>query len=223
MPIRKTPLATDHYYHLFNRSIAKVPIFTCRYDYRRMFNLISYYRFKDLLLPFSELIKKSKETQTEIIKKLRVFNKTTIEINCYCLMPNHFHFILKQLEESGIKKFISNIQNGYAKYFNLKYKRTGSLFQHPFKAVLIEDDAQLLHLSRYIHLNPYSSYIVKNKTAILQYPWSSLKEFIDVKKELCSSEIIMGQFKTGEEYLKFLLDRADYQRRLLEIKHLTSE
>jgi putative transposase len=81
-------------------------------------------------------------------------NKDEVEMICYCLMPNHFHFLLKQNSKDGITKFMRRISNAYVRYFNKRYNRVGALFQGKFKAALIKSDDYLLHLSRYIHLNP---------------------------------------------------------------------
>ena len=173
MPIRKTPLETGYYYHLFNRSVAKIPIFTSKRDFIRAISLLNYYRFKNLPFPFSQLMRLNKGQREDVLRELEKSKGELIEIICFCLMPNHFHLLLKQLQDKGIMRFLRNFQDSYAKYFNIKHQRSGSLFQGRFKAVLIEDDAQLLHLSRYIHLNPYSSFIVRNKKSLSNYSWSS--------------------------------------------------
>lgn len=223
MPIRKTPLVINHYYHLYNRSVAKVPIFRTKKDYVRTTEVLNYYRFDNLSYSYSALKKLSKERQKIILKTLKEKNKKLVEIVCFCLMPNHFHFLLKQKQEKGIMIFIRNFQNSYAKYFNIKYQRTGSLFQNSFKAVLIEDDNQLLHLSRYIHLNPYSSLIIGKKKDLLGYSWSSFPQFLGKKKGFCQPKIILDKFNSIKDYEKFVLDRADYQKSLEEIKHLIHE
>ena len=137
-------------------------------------------------------------------------------------MPNHFHFLLKQTAEEGIAKFMSNFQNSYTRYFNTRHNRVGPLFQGPFRAVRVETDEQLLHLSRYIHLNPYSSFVVKNIKDLEEYQWSSFKEYLGKEKGFCQKEIVMSFFKNPQDYRKFVFDQADYQRELQKIKHLHS-
>ena len=117
----------------------------------------------------------SKFSKSEIAPLKPLSEEKMIEIICYCLMPNHIHFLIRQLKENGISKFMGQISNSYTKYFNTKYTRVGPLLQGPFKAVLIESDEQLIHVSRYIHLNPIVSGIVKN---LEDYPWSSYLEYI---------------------------------------------
>jgi putative transposase len=162
---------------------------------------------------------KKKETS---LKKLRE-SKRLVEIIAFCLMPNHFHLLLKQLQKKGTSTFMRNFQNSYARYFNTKYHRSGALFQALFKAVRIETDAQLLHVSRYIHLNLVSSFLVEIKN-LENYPWSSFPEYMKSRSlEFVDPDLVLKQFKTEKDYKKFVFDQADYQRKLQEIKHLTLE
>jgi len=138
-------------------------------------------------------------------------------------MPNHFHVLLKQTSPDGITKFMSQLQNSYTRYFNTKYRRLGPLFLDQFGAVRIEKDEQLLHVHRYIHLNPYSSFIVKSLDGLLVYEWSSLKEYINQDAKLCVTDDILSYFKDKKHYLEFILDQADYQRKLKQIEHLLLE
>lgn len=147
-------------------------------------------------------------------------SKKIIEILAFCLMPNHFHLLLKQIKEGGITEFVSKVTNSYTKYFNTKYTRVGPLFQGEFKSVIVEDDEQLLHLSRYIHLNPLVLYLVKN---LDQYEWSSYREYVSGKKGICTKEEVLGFFKTPKEYEQFILDQADYAKQLELIKHKVIE
>ena len=137
-------------------------------------------------------------------------------------MPNHFHFLIRGLTETGIKEFISNFQNSYAKYFNIKNDRTGSLFQPMFKAVRIESDKQLIHVSRYIHLNPITSYLIETKD-LNKYPWSSYSEYINNIESFIEKDLILNFFKSAKDYKKFVLDQVEYQRELDKIKHLVLE
>ncbi len=143
-------------------------------------------------------------------------NKKIVDIICYCLMPNHFHFLIKQLKEGGITEFVSKLSNSYTKYYNVKYKRVGPLLQGEFKAVLVESDEQLLHVSRYIHLNPIASFLVKDLNL---YEWSSYKEYTNNHKGICNTEEIMGFFKDSSSYQKFCLDQVEYAQKLELIKH----
>ncbi len=224
MPARLIPLVNQEIYHIYNRSINSVPIFASKNNCQRALELISYYQFAKTPLSFSKLKKLSVKRKTEILHNLSVKDERQIKIFSFCLMPNHFHFLLEQAEEKGISKFLANFQNGYARYFNLKNHRIGPLFQGAFKAVRIETDEQLLHVSRYIHLNPYSSLVVKSLRELEEYPWGSLREFIGLEEEKISfPKKILDFFKSPAEYQQFVFDQADYQRELETVKHLVLE
>lgn len=223
MPARQVPLITSQYYHVFNRGINKQRIFQQKRDYERATNLLWYYSFQNPPLRFSKYLQQTKEQQSMYIQLLQSSKDKLITFVAYCFMPNHFHLLLRQEKENGISIFLSKFQNSYTKYYNTKYHYQGPLLQGQFKAVRIEDDFQLLHVSRYIHLNPYTGYVIKTKEDICTFPWSSAKEYINIKNNtICDTDSILPEFTTSS-YKDFLLDQADYQRQLHTIKHLTFE
>ena len=139
-------------------------------------------------------------------------------------MPNHFHLLLKQKEDMGITRFMGLVQNSYTKYFNLKRDRVGSVFQGRFKAVRVSTDEQLIHLSRYIHLNPHSSFIVKSIEELVNYPWSSYSDYLSKRNhQFLEKKIILDFFEKPKDYRKFVNSQIDYQRELAEIKKLFLE
>lgn len=224
MPGRKVPLITNHFYHILNKGIILQPVFDAEGDYLRAIETIRYYQNIQPPLRYAQFIVLSNERKKQILENLKKERKFLVEIIAYCLMPNHFHFLLKQAIEGGISKFVSNFSNSYTRYFNIKNKRTGHLFQGKFKAVRVKTVEQLLHLSRYIHLNPYSSYVVRTLKDLAKYPYSSFPEYLEkYQAGLCSKEIIFDQFKDLESHRRFVFDRADYQRMLEKIKLLTLE
>ena len=151
------------------------------------------------------------------LEKVLQNNEKIVEIICYCLMPNHFHLLLKQLRDNGITDFIRLISNGYTRYFNTRHHRIGPLLQGAYKAVLIETDEQLVHVSRYIHLNPLVSLLVKNLTT---YTMSSYPDYIGVRDgKLINKNEILGFFKNTSKYESFVLDQASYAMDLSRIKH----
>lgn len=136
-------------------------------------------------------------------------------------MPNHFHLIVKQNIDGGIQKFMQKIQNSYTKYFNTIYKRVGPLVQGTFKAVPIESDVQLIHVSRYIHLNPYVSGITQDLDT---YHYSSFPDFIGIKNgQLCNKELLLNFFKNSEDYKNFVIGNSDYAKEIEAMKHLLLE
>lgn len=210
MPYRTIPLVNGEIYHVFNRGVAKSPIFASKRDYSRFLETIYYYQYQGPKPKFSQLNR---------FKDLKFDqNKKIVEVICYCLMPNHYHFLFKQLEENGISEFIRKISDSYTKYFNTKHRRVGPLLQGPFKAVRIEDDNQLVHVSRYIHLNPIASFIVKD---LKEYCWSSYSDYIGLQTDkLCVNESILSLFKSRLEYEQFVLDQVEYAQSLELAKHL---
>lgn len=219
MPYRKTPLISGSYYHIFNRGIDRQPTFHTKRDYERALQTLSYYRPSTNSVKYSQFLKKPLEERQSIIKEINA-NPHQVTIIAYCLMPNHFHLLLKQNEELGISKFLANFQNSYVKYFNVKHKRTGSLFDRQFKAVLIESENQLLHLTRYIHLNPYSSHLIK-KEEITTYPYTSLPEYLSGQYKIAKPSQVLDI--NPSRYERFVLDQSDYQQRLESLKHLALE
>ncbi len=223
MPYRKIPIVAGEIYHVFNRSIAKLPIFKTNSDYVRTTKVVEFYRFKKLPIRFSYFKRLPDDLKKDFINSYMQDENKTLEIMSYCIMPNHVHFLIKQLKFGGISNFMRNFQNSYSKYFNTKYKRAGSLFQAMFKAVRIESDEQLIHVSRYIHLNPTTSFII-NPQQLEKYPWSSLKDYLSKQHQsFISTEQILSYFKSRGAYKKFVKDNLDYQQKLDEIKHLILE
>ncbi len=177
--MRKQKLVTDNIYHVFNRGVEKRHIFMDKHDYLRFINNLAI--FNDAR-PVLNAKYRVKEIETLDSRKLFV------DVLAFCLMPNHYHLLLQQKKDDGISKFMNKIGVGYVNYFNLKYKRVGSLFQGTFKAVLIEKESQFLYIPYYIHSNPLDlivkdwreNGISKLKPAIDfldSYKWSSHRDY----------------------------------------------
>ena len=224
MPLRKTVLATGETYHVFNRGVNHQPIFIDKRDYPRALEISSFYRFAKPRLRFSFYNRLPTEEKLNFWKELEEENQKIVTLFCFCFMPNHFHLLLRQEKENGISKFLANFQNSYTKYINTRHERSGHLFQGQFKAVRIENDSQFLHTSRYIHLNPYTSYIVRTVDQLEKYPWSSLPQYTSSNQNgICDIKDLLSNFSTSKQYLQFILDQKDYQRRLKDIEHLLLE
>lgn len=226
MPLRRTVFADGETYHVLNRSLHGYPIFVGKRECNRFIKLLNYYSFLDRPTRFSKYLKLSNNQRKIIMKKLKAEDKRRVKLICYCLMPNHFHLLIRQECEQGTTRFMSDIQNSYVRYFNTKNNRKGPLFQGQFKAVRILSENQLLHVSRYIHLNPYSGFVVKNLKGLVNYKWSSLLEYLNLVNKnlcLCFKEVIMSGFSNPDKYKEFVFSRADYQRDLEQIKHLILE
>ncbi|MBI2622289.1 transposase [Candidatus Microgenomates bacterium] len=136
-------------------------------------------------------------------------------------MPNHFHLMLRQEKDDGIKQFMHRISNSFAHYYAIKNKQRGHVFEGNFKAVHVETEEQLLHLSRYIHLNPVTAYLV-NKPE--DYPHSSYRVYLgEESSEIVDPTVAISHFSSREKYREFVMLQKDYQRKLQEIKHLLLE
>lgn len=221
---RKTVFAPGQIYHVFNRSIAKQPIFHNTRDYQRALDTLIFYSYSNPIVRFSHYNRLSSDKKSEFMKNLRDGDRKRIELLAFCLMPNHIHFLIKEVTENGISTFMSNLQNSYAKYFNQKTVRTGSLFQTMFKAVRIETDEQLVHVARYIHLNPVTAYILKDINQLKGYLWSSFIDYIGLRNlDILNKDLVLGYFSSIEQFISFTNDQIDYQRELDQIKHLTLE
>jgi len=125
-----------------------------------------------------------------------------VEFVAYCINPNHFHFILKQVADDGISHFMKRLGGGYAKYFNERHKRSGTLFQSRFKAIHINSNDYLLHLSAYVNLND-KVHQLGNPTSKLVKSRSSWPEYLDKTGNLCVKDIVLGQFDNPEDYKNF--------------------
>ena len=219
---RKIVFRNDYIYHVFNRGIERRSTFNDRNELNRATQLLKFYRHKGIPIRFSKVMQQPENIRNKIFDELYK-SEQIVKILSYCLMPNHFHFLLKQTSEGGIPRFISNFTNAYTKYFNTKYKRVGPLFQGIFKAVLIESDEQLIHVSRYIHLNPVTSSIIE-KNHLEKYYWSSYPEYIStLDTDISDKEMVLEMFKSVEDYKKFVEDQIDYAKKLDLIKHIISE
>lgn len=222
MPSRKIILATDEIYHIVNRSIEQIPIFKGKGDYQRALEVIDFYRYTNPPLSFSNYKKLSIEARGNFYKSLSEKKKILVEIFAFCLMPNHFHLLLKQKEERGISKFMNIFQNSHVRYLNTKYDRKGPLFQSIFKAIRIETDEQFLHVVRYILLNPVTAYFIEIEE-LINYPWSAFSEYFTDEPAFVNKEEVLNFFKTKNDFRKFVFDQVDYQRKLDRIKHLALE
>lgn len=222
MSQRKIILATNEIYHIYNRGVEKRPIFLTRRDYARSIDLANYYRFKDCPFKYSHFKRIPYQEKMSVLKELEDKSKKLVEIFAFCLMPNHIHFLIKQLADNGITKFMAKVQSGFSHYFNIRHDRIGHLFQGNFGAVRIENDEQLLHVNRYIHLNPVFSCIIRIED-LERYEYSSYPEYIKRTKGFCNIQEILSYFNSLEDYKKFITDHVSHAKTLENIKHLLME
>jgi len=145
MSIRKAPLISGEYYHIYNRGNSKQKIFHDIHDYNHFLSLLF-------------LLNRKENFKIEFLRKSNPYNflKTSslVSIGAYCLMPNHFHILLTETEDGSISKFMQKLTTAYSVFYNKKYKRTGALFEGKFKSKHANNDIYLKYLFSYIHLNP---------------------------------------------------------------------
>lgn len=218
MSTRRPIISTNEIYHLYNRTIGKETIFSSGKYLYKFLKIVNYYRYlQRIRLSKFNLLPDS--LQREYISNV-IKTSPLLEIYVYSFMPNHFHFLVKQLQDKGISIFLSNIQNSFAKNYNLINDRNGSLFEHNFKAKRITNNEEFIHVSRYIHINHVTSKIIEFDQ-LPTYEWTSLPGYLNENlNKFVNVKPLLNYFKTPEKYLKFLKDNVDYQRKLKKIKDL---
>ncbi|MBI4004801.1 transposase [Candidatus Roizmanbacteria bacterium] len=182
MPLRPEPFINGGIYHVFNKTIDKRQTFTIDCYSVFFLEILEYYRSIKSVVSHSRLKLLSPEENLKIFREIAYKKYFRIEILAYCLMPNHFHLLIKQFVTDGIPRFVSNVVNSFTRYYNLQHERKGPVFLPNFKSVKIESDEQLMHVSRYIHLNPYSSGLVRDRDKLPNYQWSSFPEYLSQER-----------------------------------------
>lgn len=221
--MRKIKFITGNFYHIFNRGVEKRDIFVNDADRWRFVQ--GMFLFNDEEISSNILWKLENEKGGLNFRTLREYigqnsdRKPLVKIITDCLMPNHYHFLVKQIQENGISRFMQKFGVGYTNYFNEKYKRVGSLFQGPFKAVPIGDDLHLRYLLIYINIiNPGQlaepnlkeigiNNIDEIMTAADNYMWSAHPEYMGKRQSIIIEKDILEKFfPTAGKYKKFAKD-----------------
>jgi REP element-mobilizing transposase RayT len=188
----------ESYYHLYARGANKQQIFAEPADYDYFLGLLARY--------LSDKPANSKEGVPY------PHFAGALELLAFCLMGNHFHLLVYQESAGVMPQFMRSLMTSYSRYFNLKYKRTGSLFESRYKASRIDAQQYIEHISRYIHLNPR---YWKN------YPYSSLQFYVrgDNEPEWLRPGRILGMFETRRAYAEFIADYEDNKNMLEALKY----
>lgn len=230
--MRKVQFQIGNFYHIYNRGVEKRKIFEDNNDYWRF--LQGLFLFNDENAA-SNLLWQLEKTRGEITMKVlkealvekKLKRRPLVKILAFCLMPNHFHLILKEIKETGISRFMHKLGTGYTRYFNNKYKRVGGLFQGTFKAVLIEKEEQFEYLLAYVNVVNPAELIepklrqegAKNLNRIIkfveEYPWSTHQDYLGKRKS-----IIIDKDFLGEKYQDPYLYRESAKMVLFEERYL---
>ncbi|HEY9583995.1 MAG TPA: transposase [Candidatus Paceibacterota bacterium] len=202
--MRAAPFVEDQYYHIFNRGVDKRNIFSDTEDLVRFFQSMELFNSAEPIGSIFEVQKSGQLGAKHPTDKKAVPVKRLVEFVAYCLNPNHFHFILRQLAEGGISEFMKRLGGGYTNYFNERYKRAGALFQGTFKSKLIDSDQYFLRLATYVNLNFRVHEWGSDMEKLTKSSWN---EYIGESHEnFCNKEMILDQFKNHEDYKKFALE-----------------
>ena len=178
MPYREDEFAPDQYYHIFNRGAGREPIFFNPDNYNHCLNLMRKYA-----------------------------PKYEVTVIAYCLMPNHYHFLIRQETDQPLSKFINVLFNAYVQAINHQQMRTGTLFEGRFRHVRVDRDEYLVHLCRYIHNNPVKANLVKVPG---DWQYSDYLDWIGQKPGmLIDKTFIKERFSKPEEYRQFVMDNLD--------------
>lgn len=203
-------------YHIYNRGVEKRIIFQDEQDYSVFLSYLQTYLTPKDEKALQIILSSDKSSpKDKALKLLRLKNYSRdLELLCYALLPNHFHLLVRQ-KGIVLNNFTNSLGTRYAMYFNRKYKRKGVLFQDVYKAVLIESDEQLLHLSRYIHLNPTKAlHLPPGRWKESAFP-SSLPEYLENRNtNWIKKDYILSYFSKNnpqKSYFNFLGMSLDAQ------------
>lgn len=184
--MRKVPLRAGHYYHLYNRGVNRQPIY------------------------FSE------ENRVFFIKRLRHYCRPElVDVVAYCLMPTHYHLLVYLKTDVFSKRVMQPFGVSYTKAINRQQNRVGPLFQGPFKATLVDQEAYLIHLTRYIHLNPVSAGLVRSPA---DWSYSSYRDYIGLRQgTFPCPDVVLAECVSREGYREFVESGEDVSR---PVRHL---
>lgn len=217
---RKFKFSEGEYYHIYNRGTERRLIFQNESDYRHFVRAL-------YLLNNQEPITIRDVSRGLPYEKIFEFSKgdNLVDIGAYCLMPNHFHLLLKEKSENGISNFMLKLLTSYSSSFNKKYDRTGSLFQGPFRAEHLDTDNYLKYMYAYIHLNPVKLIdanwrekgikdLGKAKNFLYNYKYSSYLDYLESSRpesSILSKEFFPEYFAEKKEFNDFIQDWLTYQ------------
>ena len=223
--MRKEKFIPNEYYHVYNRTIMNVPIFKNDQNTKRLKQsmLFANSTISSKIFQFLRDSEKPMEIKFDEATKMLDRGEKLVDILCYAIMPDHYHMLIKEKKDGGIINFVRKCDISITKYINTRDKRRGPIFESLFKSKHVDSNEYLLHLSTYIHLNPldvisgkeWRSHKLENwskiRKKITDYPWSSLKFFInnDPDPIISGEEVVLEQFKNKKDYELFLCEWSE--------------
>jgi len=231
--MRKISFVNEEYYHIYNRGVDKRTIFEYYEDLDRFLESMEEF---NVIEPIGSIYlnnlnlnnKKLRSSASQTFSRKKISNEKLVDFVCYCLNPNHYHFLLQQLVDDGIPKFMHRLGTGYTNYFNKKYKRNGSLCQGKYQAIHIGSNEYLLHLSAYVNLNYKVHGLEKLRSSASQLFKSSWDEYVgngnrNKREDFCEKDIILDQFGSAEDYKGFAEDSLERIKENKQIKKFLIE
>lgn len=195
-------------YHICNKSIASYSVFRKEEYSQRFLDICAYYNQEQLCSYSTYLRMKKIFTYSNLVQLIH----PQFTIVAYCIMPDHYHLLLTASISARVSAYIGKIENSYSRFYNVRNNRKGPLWQSAFRATRIISNEQLLHVTRYIHLNPVTANLVADPH---YWTFSSYKLYM---QQTILDTIRTISIKSSRAYEKFTLNNIDYQKRLKSIR-----
>src|SRR3989338_6844368 len=212
----KNKIVSGNIYHVLNRGVDRRKIFMDESDYLRFIHDL--FEFNDTK-PINNIFYSFKNKHNVIGRRYIDKREFLVEVLAFCLMPNHYHLLIRPRSDDGLTRFIKRLDMGYARYFNEKYDRQGALFEGKYKRIVIVDDAHFIYLPYYIHLNPFDltmpewrdgkiSDYKKAMNFLEDYRWSSFPDYIGKKNfpSVTQRGFLMDCFGGGERQKRGMIN-----------------
>lgn len=204
---RKFPIG--EIFHICNKSISNYHIFRREKLLSRFFTTLNYYNNAQLKISLSRALR----TDLNLGNILLHRKGNIVHIIAYCIMPDHYHLLVEINKSEFFSKYINNVESSYTSYYNKLYNRKGPLWQSRFRAVHMADNSTLLHVHRYIHLNPTTAILVQKPE---DWKWSSYCSYINDKTILETNRVV--SIRSPEDYKKFVENQINYQQTIKGIR-----
>lgn len=194
------------YAHIYNRGVDRRTIFQSDEEYSRFMLTVRVVALSDTSAVSTLLRMREKQLISSLKQKNleQQFGPTTVKIIAFCQMPNHYHIVIRADSMDAIALYASRLANSFTRFFNLRHQRKGRLFESSYKLVPIETDEQLIHVVRYVHINPAnSSKLNLSPSQLREYLWSSLPAYLKNESKMCDIETVLSHFSSVDDFWEF--------------------